>query len=860
MLRRVLSNPRVFAFYGNCCFDENPPWRKQNDAIKWRAVLEDFLTPRTHHSAYTSLCDFYQKFSGLLLPCHFNTHISAVASPILYCWYPGNVIHSVLPDAQDRLPYLCNPCNPCHCATVHSVITTPHVPSVWSCGSATRFFRCKVPMPELPRTSFPIGIPHYGDFHDANSQLNLFNIPQSRHPSSDDSDPGSPSRSHGGARTAHPELDPALYNTGALGHSQPFRNVTSSDDGPYIPTHTANQLSINSAIRSTTSPFVDRRRTISPDSPDLGHPVCHVLLIFHGLFLTVLQRSPTESERSDRSVSLSVHSDRSVSSGAQSDYGIALSGHGGQSHRNNEPTYSNIDFTPPARQYPYHSYQDASQGSTGSPHYYRMGDYQGVIAPDFEVDDSLRYASDVVSSPQAGSSTASTPASGHSHLPQPAFHTTPSTSDAEKYLRHQLGLPRDKPVDLWALRDPPDRKKPVPPYPNLIKLAIFGSPNKKLTLQEIYKALIDRFDWFKDNENELAWKVCSSRTNTCSHSLIFHIKNSIRHNLSLNQVFVNTPRPITEPGKGSYWRLDLSKGEGYKRPRIRKSRAQQREINERKAAGEAAESSSEEPTSPQTPSSAEPSSSAAGVDESVIDPQLRTPGHIVGERRTRPRRPNANTPYPLRTTPSPVPAMPIPRPREESLESSRSEPSSGLHMVSENIRLDPMNIQQEQVSFAPPFEPSSMMQLPTKQPSYGQPSFGGPSPVQPPFGPSSFGPSSYGSASYGNQPSFGHSSIPSTSAGNPLQSRPAASTSSLAFMAGIPHASFVPPGSTPPPPRERVGIEYITDGALPKARRVPSSRTTNATPLPYLSPELGHPGNQHSPFAPNDDRQGHGHS
>jgi hypothetical protein len=68
-------------------------------------------------------------------------------------------------------------------------------------------------------------------------------------------------------------------------------------------------------------------------------------------------------------------------------------------------------------------------------------------------------------------------------------------------------LPHDKPVDLWALKDPPKGEKPGLPYPGLIKLAIFSSPKQKLTLQEIYAALMERFDYFRDRKSEVAWKV-----------------------------------------------------------------------------------------------------------------------------------------------------------------------------------------------------------------------------------------------------------------------------------------------------------------------------------------------------------------
>ncbi|KAA1467189.1 winged helix DNA-binding domain-containing protein, partial [Dentipellis sp. KUC8613] len=121
------------------------------------------------------------------------------------------------------------------------------------------------------------------------------------------------------------------------------------------------------------------------------------------------------------------------------------------------------------------------------------------------------------------------------------------------YLRSIANVDPNLPgkVGLHLLRDPPPGRKPNYALPTLIKFAIFGSPMGRLTLQEIYAALEERFEWYRQRSEEAAWK------------------NSIRHNLSLRKCFQRVQRPITEPGKGSYWMIDLTQGEGNKRERKR---------------------------------------------------------------------------------------------------------------------------------------------------------------------------------------------------------------------------------------------------------------------------------------------------
>ncbi|KAJ7470755.1 hypothetical protein FB451DRAFT_960229, partial [Mycena latifolia] len=122
---------------------------------------------------------------------------------------------------------------------------------------------------------------------------------------------------------------------------------------------------------------------------------------------------------------------------------------------------------------------------------------------------------------------------------------------AEEYFRSQLHLPLETPVNLWSIAESADGRRPSLSLPLLTKVAIYGSDAKKLTLQGIYGALIDRFRYFREHRTDNKWK------------------NSIRHALSLYQAFVKVDRPIHEAGHGDYWTLDLSLGEGYKRVRKR---------------------------------------------------------------------------------------------------------------------------------------------------------------------------------------------------------------------------------------------------------------------------------------------------
>ena len=98
--------------------------------------------------------------------------------------------------------------------------------------------------------------------------------------------------------------------------------------------------------------------------------------------------------------------------------------------------------------------------------------------------------------------------------------------------------------------------KPVHSYIALISKAILSHPEKKMVLSDIYQFIMENFPYY--NNDEKAWR------------------NSIRHNLSLNECFIKVGR--AENGKGNYWSIhpscvdDFAKGDYRRRQARRRAR------------------------------------------------------------------------------------------------------------------------------------------------------------------------------------------------------------------------------------------------------------------------------------------------
>ena len=99
-----------------------------------------------------------------------------------------------------------------------------------------------------------------------------------------------------------------------------------------------------------------------------------------------------------------------------------------------------------------------------------------------------------------------------------------------------------------------DEEKPNQSYIGLIGQAIMSSQDKKMVLSDIYKWVLTHYPYFRNKGP--GWK------------------NSVRHNLSLNDCFVKAGR--SPNGKGNYWAINPENYEDFRKGDFRRRRAQRR--------------------------------------------------------------------------------------------------------------------------------------------------------------------------------------------------------------------------------------------------------------------------------------------
>ncbi|KAJ8673384.1 hypothetical protein QAD02_004646 [Eretmocerus hayati] len=107
---------------------------------------------------------------------------------------------------------------------------------------------------------------------------------------------------------------------------------------------------------------------------------------------------------------------------------------------------------------------------------------------------------------------------------------------------------------MHQFHDATSEPKPQQSYIGLIAMAILSSPERKLVLSDIYQHILDHHPYFR--RRGPGWR------------------NSIRHNLSLNDCFVKSGRSAN--GKGHYWSIHPANVEDFKRGDFRRRRAQRK--------------------------------------------------------------------------------------------------------------------------------------------------------------------------------------------------------------------------------------------------------------------------------------------
>ena len=175
-------------------------------------------------------------------------------------------------------------------------------------------------------------------------------------------------------------------------------------------------------------------------------------------------------------------------------------------------------------------------------------------------------------------------------LPQFSAHSLPSlppfsapAPPSLPILHQRFSPPADLAMFPMAKLDPrlfripfPDEPKPQHSYIGLIAMAILSNPEKKLVLADIYQYVLDNFPYFRHRGQ--GWR------------------NSVRHNLSLNDFFLKAGRAAN--GKGHYWAIHPACVDDFQKGDFRRRRAQRKV---RKHMGMQVEDEDEDDSPPASP-------------------------------------------------------------------------------------------------------------------------------------------------------------------------------------------------------------------------------------------------------------------
>ncbi|KAL6233696.1 hypothetical protein BDW75DRAFT_183355 [Aspergillus navahoensis] len=134
--------------------------------------------------------------------------------------------------------------------------------------------------------------------------------------------------------------------------------------------------------------------------------------------------------------------------------------------------------------------------------------------------------------------------------PPPRSPDTVGARTAKQSPLYNRGMMMESTEEIDYSKDAAKDLKPPYSYATLIAQAIFSSEEEKLTLNNIYNWIMDKYAFYRHSQS--GWQ------------------NSIRHNLSLNKAFQKVPRRTDEPGKGMKWQIAPEYREEYWKKQLRK--------------------------------------------------------------------------------------------------------------------------------------------------------------------------------------------------------------------------------------------------------------------------------------------------